>query len=60
MKYPLDIKEKHLTGVCQSFVESRVDKQLGNKPPIMNRICEMLWHVAGELQNRDGVSNLWA
>jgi len=49
-----------LTGVCQNYAESRVDKQLGNKPPIMNRICEMLWHVAGELQNRDGVSNLWA
>ncbi len=53
-------KEKHLTGVCQNYAESRVDKQFGNKPPIMNRIREMLWHAAGELQNKDGVSNLWA
>jgi hypothetical protein len=60
MKYPLDIKEKHLTRAYLNYAKSRVDKQFGNKPPIMNRICEMLWHVAGELQNRDGVSNLWA
>ncbi len=27
------------TRACQNYAESRVDKQFGNKPPIMNRIC---------------------